>query len=269
MDFPKCYWIWNYRLWILNQAIDRLPPPTAKKVWEEELGLVGKMLHKDRRNFHAWGYRRYVVEKLESAQLSGRSLVESEFEYTTKKIHEDLSNFSAWHHRSQLIPRLLREREADDATRERFLRNGTSSLPAIFLGLNTYRFHSTELEMVRNGLNVGPEDQSLWFYHQYLISNISDDPGGDTIAPKLSIGERKAFVEEEIVEIKDLLEDYVDIKWIYEALILYTQVLSRLGKPELDSSQKKQLSSWLSRLKSLDPQRSGRWKDLESETSTL
>lgn len=126
MKFPKCYWIWNYRLWTLNQAIERLPRPMATKVWEEELGLVGKMLNKDQRNFHAWGYRRYVVERLESKQLANKSLVEPEFEYTTRMINQNLSNFSAWHHRSQLIPRVLQERQADDDSRRKFLEAGMS-----------------------------------------------------------------------------------------------------------------------------------------------
>lgn len=88
------------------------------------MGLASKMLSKDRRNFHAWGYRRHVVEQLESPELGGVSMVESEFEYTTKMIKTDLSNFSAWHNRSKLIPRLLDERNADDTTRETFLNEG-------------------------------------------------------------------------------------------------------------------------------------------------
>ena len=126
IEFPKCYWIWDYRRWILLQAIQRLPVEVARRIWEEELGLVGKMLSKDRRNFHAWGYRRHVVAQLEHAELNGQSMVESEFEYTTKMIHVDLSNFSAWHNRSQMIPRLLDERKADDASRTEFLEKGTS-----------------------------------------------------------------------------------------------------------------------------------------------
>jgi geranylgeranyl transferase type-2 subunit alpha len=124
IQYPKCYWIWNYRTWILEQAIHRLPTPKARALWEEELGLVGKMLHRDQRNFHAWGYRRHVVAKLESPALAGKSLVEPEFEYTNKMIKTNLSNFSAWHNRSQLIPRLLRERNADDAARKKFLDEG-------------------------------------------------------------------------------------------------------------------------------------------------
>lgn len=124
MDFPKCYWIWNYRSWLLQQAIERLHPQVARRIWEEELGLDTKMLSKDRRNFHAWGYRRNVVAHLESAALNGKSMVESEFEFTTKMIRVDLSNFSAWHNRSKLIPRLLDERQADEGARKKFFDDG-------------------------------------------------------------------------------------------------------------------------------------------------
>lgn len=84
------------------------------------------MLTKDRRNFHAWGYRRNVVRHLESKALNGTSMVEFEFEFTTKMIRVDLSNFSAWHNRSKLIPRLLRERGLDDAARRKFFDQGMS-----------------------------------------------------------------------------------------------------------------------------------------------
>lgn len=124
MEFPKCYWIWKYRSWLLQAAIERLEPPIARRIWEEELGLDTKMLTKDRRNFHAWGYRRNVVRHLESKALHGTSMVEFEFEFTTKMIRVDLSNFSAWHNRSKLIPRLLRERGSDDAARRKFFDQG-------------------------------------------------------------------------------------------------------------------------------------------------
>jgi geranylgeranyl transferase type-2 subunit alpha len=128
MEFPKCYWIWNYRLWVLQQAIKRLDIETARQIWEEELGLLSKMLTRDRRNFHAWNYRRHVVAQLESDALGGKSLVEPEFEYTTKMIRVDLSNFSAWYNRSKLIPRLLDERGADDMARKTFFDEGELSV---------------------------------------------------------------------------------------------------------------------------------------------
>lgn len=243
MEHPKCYWIWNYRLWTLNKAIERLPVPVARKVWEEELGLITKMLHKDKRNFHAWGYRRFVVDQLESPELAGKSMIESEFEYTTMKIKEDLSNFSAWHYRSQHIPQLLRERNADDAGRRKLL--------------------DDELSQILNGLNVGPEDQSLWFYHQYLLDNIIEEPNDRTIAPGLTVNERRTYVENQIGEIKDLLDDYKDIKWIYEALIQYSLALPELG----GKADPAELSTWLGKLRELDPQRVGRWKALETQLS--
>lgn len=90
------------------------------------------MLAKDRRNFHAWGYRRHVVAQLESESLRGSSMAEAEFAYTDRMINGDLSNFSAWHGRSKLIPRLLEERGAGDAERKKFLDSGMPSLAPFF-----------------------------------------------------------------------------------------------------------------------------------------
>jgi geranylgeranyl transferase type-2 subunit alpha len=199
------------------------------------------MLYRDRRNFHAWGYRRHVVATLESSALQGQSLVESEFEYTTKMIKKDLSNFSAWHNRSQLTSRLLKERQASDDDRRKFL--------------------DQEIVLVREALNVGPEDQSLWFYHQYLVHNIVEQPEGLTIAPSLTPDERTSYVSREIEEIIELLEDYDDIKWIYEALI---DCAVSLRKIDSNSQVTTDIADWLEKLKKLDPLRSGRWQDLET-----
>lgn len=129
-SFPKCYWIWNYRLWLLDEAKRLLPRAVARKVWQEELALVGKMLSLDSRNFHGWGYRRFVVETLESLASNEKdeeSLAEAEFEYAKKMIGTNLSNFSAWHYRTKLIQRLLSEKSASDEERKRMLDDGTQS----------------------------------------------------------------------------------------------------------------------------------------------
>jgi geranylgeranyl transferase type-2 subunit alpha len=239
---PKCYWIWNYRRHILSESISRLPTPIARRIWLEELGLDSKMLTKDRRNFHAWGYRRYLVGILESKELDGKSMVEEEFEFTTGKIKGDLSNFSAWHSRSKLIPRLLDERGYASEERRRFFEE--------------------ELAFVHDALNVGPEDQSLWFYHQFLMASLI--PGNEEYAliTDFSTSERTDHLSQEIVEIKELAEDYVDVKWIYEALVEYTITLGQLRK--LESSEEKDVRGWLGRLRQLDPMRRGRWDDLEA-----
>ena len=74
LKFPKCYWIWNHRLWLLEQASVLLPRDKSLALWTEELGLVGKMLSRDSRNFHGWGYRRTVVKNIE--RLKSISIVE-------------------------------------------------------------------------------------------------------------------------------------------------------------------------------------------------
>ncbi|KAI1631982.1 hypothetical protein F4809DRAFT_126734 [Biscogniauxia mediterranea] len=250
MEFPKCYWLWGYRKWILEQAILRLSTPVATAIWEGELALDSKMLTKDRRNFHAWGYRRYLVARLETPELRGKSMVEDEFAYTTKMIRVDLSNFSAWHNRSRLIGRLLDERGADDKARSAFL--------------------EAELDQIREALNVGPEDQSLWYYHRYLILQLVYRSKESTIVPGLTIEERIPYIEREIEDIKDLLEDYDDIKWIYEALLEYTLALGQLRQASQSTigggkQQDDGLQTWLSKLRKLDPMQAGRWNDVERE----
>ncbi|KAJ9143366.1 Geranylgeranyl transferase type-2 subunit alpha [Pleurostoma richardsiae] len=243
MSFPKCYWIWGYRLWVLQKAIERLAVPVARRIWEEELGLVSKMVTKDRRNFHAWGYRRQVVAQLESPELDGSSMVEAEFEYTTRMIRADLSNFSAWHNRSKLIPRLLDERKANDLARKGFF--------------------DAELNLIRDALNVGPDDQSLWYYHQFLMLDLVEYAARPTVTPRFTLEERVTYLTRELEDMKDLLIDYDDCKLIYENLIDYTLALCQLEERAPDEQEKRCLTEWLESLRKLDPMREGRWNDLE------
>lgn len=130
-SYPKCYWIWNYRLWLLEQATQLLSPDVARSFWQQELALVGKMLSLDSRNFHGWGYRRTVVDSLEVlgtevAADKVRTTTQTELDYTTKMIGTNLSNFSAWHSRSKLIMKALDERSAGSEERKKTLDAGKS-----------------------------------------------------------------------------------------------------------------------------------------------
>jgi geranylgeranyl transferase type-2 subunit alpha len=117
---------------------------------------------------------------------------------------------------------------------------------------------------VRDGLDVGPEDQSLWFYHEYLISDLVENVAGKAMAPHLNLEERQAYVSREIEDIKDLLEDYPDVKKIYEALIECTLATCQISGRSLESGAKDDVGEWLRKLRQLDPKRNGRWDDLES-----
>lgn len=98
-------------------------------MWQQELALVGKMLTLDSRNFHGWGYRRFVVETLKALGTAeeGRGMTQTEFEYAKKMIGANLSNFSAWHYRTKLIQSLLDEQSASDDDRKRMLDDGLST----------------------------------------------------------------------------------------------------------------------------------------------
>ena len=132
-------------------------------------------------------------------------------------------------------------------------------------GLIRFR-ESAELEHIRGGLDVGPEDQSLWYYHQYLVLNILGFlPASETIAPRLGRDARLTFVMREIANIKSLLEDFEDDQLLYEALADYTLGLCQLDGRRPDQAEKASLGDWLAQLKKLDPMRMGRWADVERE----
>lgn len=250
--FPKCYWIWNHRNWVLRKAEKLLQPGAAGKLWSAELQLVGKLLQADSRNFHAWGYRRFVVDQLERLYTysqgiednpgSPKDLTESEFEYTTKMININLSNFSAWHYRGSIIPRLLAMRGADNAERRKLL--------------------DDELSLICTAINTDPFDQSIWYYHQYLMSTLSPTcPQQSRIAQDLTNSDRQRYYEHEMEYIQEILEDETDCKWIYEGLLgLAASYLQVEGGTKAFSTMN--MRSWLDHLKRLDPLRNGRWEEL-------
>lgn len=122
---------------------------------------------------------------------------------------------------------------------------------------------SPELALIREALNVGPEDQSLWYYHQYLVLGLVEPVGRQTIAPNLTAEERATYILREVENIKDLLEDYDDVKWIFEVLMEYTLAQSKIEEREPSSDEKEDVKQWLKKLRELDPMRNGRWDDVE------
>ncbi|OCL08610.1 protein prenylyltransferase [Glonium stellatum] len=246
-QLPKCYWVWNHRLWLLQKAEALLPTTAAHDLWHGELELVGKLLSLDSRNFHAWGYRRFIVAQIvrisASGSASSQSMVEAEFDYTTKMVKANLSNFSAWHNRSKLIPHLLDHRQADKTARREML--------------------DAEFSQIQAAINTDPFDQSIWFYHQFLMSTLSpSDTRHAAIALDFTRQDQLRYYEQEILGIKDILEDTRDCKWIYEALLQYALSYFKIGG-NTQNFTTTDMQEWLSNLRELDPLRKGRWDDLE------
>lgn len=128
---PKSYWVWNHRKW-LSQRMGK------SFKWAEELKLCTLLLSLDTRNFHCWGYRRFI-------EAHGGIPDQKEFEYTTHKIEKDFSNYSAWHQRSLLLHKLY------------------PSADELEVALKT------EFELVWAAAYTQPSDQSPWIYHKWLI----------------------------------------------------------------------------------------------------
>lgn len=256
-SFPKCYWIWNYRLWLLDQAKTLLPLPLARRIWQEELALVGKMLNLDSRNFHGWGYRHFVVETLESLasdETDQKSMAQEEFEYAKKMIGANLSNFSAWHYRTKLIQRLMNEKSASDEERKQMLDDGKSCVSSAEVT------NEKELELIHRAL-IDPYDQSLWFYHQNLMCTFDPSMSSQAMAPNLSDSERSAYLREEIEAIQDMLDGAEDCKYIYQALMDCTLLVAKVSG-SMSREDRDKVLGWLREIKKLDPLRQGRWNDV-------
>ncbi|CUS09800.1 unnamed protein product [Tuber aestivum] len=292
-SFPKCYWIWNHRLWTLQRATEILPADKADIFWQEELGLVGLMLRRDVRNFHGWMYRRFVISNIESPRQKNvpgdevenpssmdTSLVEQEFAYTTKMVQGvgGMSNYSAWHNRSKLIPRLLSERKCGKQERMDFLEDGLFR-PLFSPGKCLQK--DIELELLKRNISTNPHDQSLWFYHRWLIysNTITLDRNTlDAISPFMTRGTKLLMLAAEIGTLEDLLETHSGCKYILKALVEYVGLLQRVRKdpkgPEDDEEDEEGLTeddekkgsedrrTWLAKLISIDPMRKGRYQEI-------
>jgi geranylgeranyl transferase type-2 subunit alpha len=158
-------------------------------------------------------------------------------------IRTNLSNFSAWHYRSQLIPRILVERKAESEARKKVL--------------------DEEFELITRALYTDPYDQSLWFYHQYLMSTLDEgNQQSVSILGPCTNGDRLHYLEQEIDNVREMLDGAEDCKYIYYALLDYSQRYL-----EVEAGNKKvttmEMKGWLNELRKIDPLRDGRWVDLE------
>jgi geranylgeranyl transferase type-2 subunit alpha len=121
----------------------------------------------------------------------------------------------------------------------------------------------SEFDIMKNALWVDPFDQSIWFYHQFLMTTIIDPAAQNIITPNISACERIEYVKRQLTDLRELLDGAEDCKWIYNALLDYTAALWRmkgeLPPPEVEDD----LRSWLAELRKLDRLRCGRWDDME------
>jgi len=137
---------------------------------QKELQLCSALLNLDARNFNVWNYRRSVCSRANVCP-------QSEFDFTTMKIKEDFSNFSAWHYRTKLIPQLVRFQQK---TIEEY-----------------WQLIEEEFTFVKAALFTDPQDQSGWFYHRWLLGNISQLQSKTNSEILRALGQNEKVEEEE------------------------------------------------------------------------
>lgn len=271
---PKVYWIWNHRMWCLTQYPAPAGDGGESWVWERELKLVEKMLDYDPRNFHGWNCRRAIVQHLAISILSADSgasqlassspsfpallsdslivqdqagegvkaklltLADRELGYALRKIESNFSNFSAWHQRTQLLPHVWIARKL-----------GVKQVDAKV---------DEELELVKQAMYTDPADQSVWFYHRWLIDRLLSSSGQEEEGEERK--ERKLkVIKEEIEVIEELFELEPESKWCAISLAHLYMISDGLDGEEKGKGKAKEL---LDKLIELDPDREARYRDL-------
>ncbi|KAI0721632.1 rab-protein geranylgeranyltransferase [Cerioporus squamosus] len=231
---PKVYWIWNHRQWCLRQVPDGPNEADSngwrQSYWNKELFVVEKMLEVDPRNFHAWNYRRIVLENMPVKRTEI-----SELAYTKRKIEANFSNFSAWHQRSKVLISLWESGKLDK----------TKSV-------------EEELDLVKNAMYTDPGDQSVWIYHRWLIS----------LGDSMSVVDREIQSIEELLEEQPDSKWCMESLVFYKRLLLrrYSESLSDEDRGRLASD----CEELLVKLQRVDPDRKQRYVDLcKSSTVSL
>ncbi|ODV62615.1 Rab geranylgeranyltransferase BET4 [Ascoidea rubescens DSM 1968] len=284
--FPKCYWIWNHRMWCLENN----PKPKLNN----ELAIVNKILSLDSRNFHGWHYRRYIIGLIESSNgsksstnsginASGTELSLSEFNYTTELINLNFSNFSALHNRSKLIIKIFKKTNLDNQYKEAVLKTNPEFE-------NKLEFLTKELDYFKNAIYTDPDDQSVWLYLRWLLcsndllnlsmddnDNNNDNNNSNNNNNKLKIIKLLLLQIKDINELNDLEKsddiNSLDNKWCLKIIIeiqmtLFDKFIDLLKTNDTNNSDYltsliTNFNQNLTTLIQIDPLRSNRYLDLQ------
>ena len=242
---PKSYPAWHHRKWCVARRV-YVPrgdgPKNAENAETEshavatgfadargfpvasllatELAMAQALLDLDDRNFHGWGYRRFVTSLAnDGARESTRALettlrdeaseasARAELRYSEAKIERNFSNYSAWHHRAANLPRAY----AGPTNGLGASQDGLGGVPADVLA-NEYAF-------VRQAFFTEPEDQAGWMYHRWLTAQTQNTneafaaPGEAAAAAAAAADAKRAVFAGEADALRELCALEPDCKW--------------------------------------------------------
>eukprot|EP00752_Nemacystus_decipiens_P004087 g3740.t1 len=178
---PKSYPAWHHHKWALERGLGLLG---GRSALAEDLALCATFLNLDGRNFHCWAHRMWVAERM------GLSAQE-EFDFTTDKIKQNFSNYSAFHFRSKVLPRMVEE-----------------------AGNDRWQLLSDELDLTHDAMFTEPADQSVWWYHHFLLTWAEEG------AASCDMERYENFLRAEAGTLEELIEVEGRCKWAELALLL-------------------------------------------------
>jgi geranylgeranyl transferase type-2 subunit alpha len=251
----KVYSAWVHRKWIIEQ----LDPQRQKEVLLGENKKCEMLLKVDERNFHVWGYRRWVTQLL--CGLHGVALLDHEWSFSRTKIDQNFSNYSAWHNRALILGDrynsevLCMDRHNDSTTGEALLQVREGLVTTI----------GEELALAERAFYADPNDQSAWFYARYLLGLLkgvaAKAPHGQA-AYTAGVEQLKRACTEIIAEAE---ADEQAPPWPMLTLRLI-QSQHRDKEESQKEEPKKQCEEALSALVAADKQRLGYYQDLFKES---
>lgn len=165
--------------------------------FEKELALCKEFLRQDQRNFHCWNYRRFVISVANVP-------AEAELAYSLEKIQENFSNYSAFHHRSN------------------FIKCNAASLTTVL---------PAEFSIVENAIFTEPDDQSAWWYHQFLLTWAVNDikskhAGGATEEATALADWLVGVLQQQMELIRSLYELESTCTWVMNSLVAMIDLLA-------------------------------------------
>jgi geranylgeranyl transferase type-2 subunit alpha len=90
------------------------------------------------------------------------------------------------------------------------------------------------------------------------------DWSSQTLAPHLSESDRLNYIAKEMEFIEELLEEFDDCKWIYQALMDCRLLLAKV-RGSISEQDREKVRNCLNELKKLDQLRKGRWIDVQQK----
>lgn len=95
------------------------------------------------------------------------------------------------------------------------------------------------------------------------MGNLDPQFSSTSTVPNLTTEERLTYLRNEFENLRELLEEETDCKWIYQSLIQLARTLKAVSQKWPVHGQ--QIRAWIGELKRVDPLRIERWNDLEQK----